>query len=129
MGATGGGLRAAWDDEVFEIGAFPPIRKKEANGWGTELVQTRAVGQLEAIVLRSFAGVRRSVTAQDKCRTGVLRLSRMSPARVTHKVLHDRQRFKPSRDLDVAAFARKICRRLALLAFMARVGTMGEEDF
>jgi hypothetical protein len=31
----------------LEIGAFPPIRKKKANGWGTELVQIQEVRELE----------------------------------------------------------------------------------
>ena len=31
---------------LLEVGAFPPIRKKKANGWATELAQILAVIEL-----------------------------------------------------------------------------------
>jgi hypothetical protein len=50
----------------LEVCAFPPIRQKKANGWGTELVQIHTVRDLErkqAPILSEGWGVKSSRTA------------------------------------------------------------------
>ena len=41
----------------LEVCAFPPIRQRKANGWGTELIQIHTVRELEANLAKKKARI------------------------------------------------------------------------